>query len=138
MSLMAGKELPTKLCLSSFTETYIFAFTPRPDTQFPIEIFDSPEVILSGSLENRLVEYLSRAPLGTGIFGHTTVVVMVLETLSIDLLEKWVADLDRTAAVDSKSLKGVSFEKTKNESLALPSTAADGKGDFTVFMPWGT
>lgn len=61
---------------------------------------------------------------------------MAPDAISIDLLEKWVSSLDRAA--NAKSLKGVSFEKTYNESLGLSSHKTSGKDDFTVFIPFGS
>ena len=60
---------------------------------------------------------------------------MAPDVIGIDLLEKWVNALDGEG--NTESLRGVSFEKTKNESLGLAGKIVDGKEDFTVFIPWG-
>lgn len=50
--------------------------------------------------------------------------------ISLDGLESWLSDLDGKFATDLR-LKGLSFDRSNNESLGLSGDASD----FTIFMP---
>lgn len=52
--------------------------------------------------------------------------------ISLDGIEKWLSDLDNKFKFPTDlRLKGLSFDRSNNESLGLPGDASD----FTVFMP---